>query len=90
MQIKIERRASDERLKQLGVRSWPRWSKDASHFPWKYDASETCYFLDGEVTVIPEGGEAVTMGAGDLVTFPEGMKCIWEIHQPVNKHYNFD
>ena len=39
--------------------------------------------------VTPEGGEPVEMGSGDLVIFPKGMKCTWEIREDVNKHYNF-
>lgn len=41
------------------------------------------------MVVTPDGGERVEMGAGDLVTFPKGMSCTWEIHKPVEKHYDF-
>ncbi|MDH5764479.1 MAG: cupin domain-containing protein [Gammaproteobacteria bacterium] len=76
-------------LNQLDVYNWPVWEKEVSDFPWTYDAEETCYFLQGEVIVIPDGGEAVTMSTGDLVTFPEGMSCRWVISKPVRKHYKF-
>jgi hypothetical protein len=42
------------------------------------------------VTVTPEGGEPVTMGQGDLVTFPAGMNCTWKIAKNVRKHYHLD
>lgn len=87
--IKVERQANEERLKQLGVYSWPIWTKESSEFPWTYDAEETCYFLEGDVVVTPEGGEPVAMGRGDLVTFPAGMSCTWKIRQDVRKHYTF-
>jgi hypothetical protein len=29
------------------------------------------------------------MGKGDLVTFPTGMKCTWDVKVPVRKHYRF-
>ena len=45
--------------------------------------------LEGEVTVTPEGGEAVKFGAGDLVVFPAGMHCRWDVHKAVRKHYQF-
>lgn len=80
---------SQEQLEALGVYNWPIWSKEASIFPWTYDSSETCLFLEGEVIVTPQGGEPVTMGKGDLVTLPQGMSCTWEIRQDVKKHYNF-
>jgi hypothetical protein len=28
-------------------------------------------------------GEAVKFGAGDLVTFPRGLKCSWEVRKPI-------
>ncbi len=88
-EIKIERNPSRERLDQLGVFGWPIWTKEVSTFPWTYDEAETCYFLEGEVVVTPEGGEPVTVGKGDLVTFPAGMSCTWEVRRPVRKHYTF-
>lgn len=87
--ISIEQQADERRLVELGVRDWPIWTKEASTFPWHYDESETCYFLEGEVVVTPAGGEPVAMGAGDLVTFPAGMDCTWEVRSPVRKHYRF-
>ena len=88
-EIKVERGPSAERLNKLGVRGWPIWTKEASTFPWSYDSSETCYFLEGDVTVTPDGGEPVRVGKGDLVTFPSGMSCTWEIRGAVKKHYTF-
>jgi uncharacterized cupin superfamily protein len=88
--IKIEHNPSQERLKQLNVSSWSIWTKEVSEFPWTYDEQETCYFLEGDVIVTPTNGEAVTMGKGDLVTFPAGMSCTWKIRSNVRKHYCFD
>lgn len=87
--IRIERQADTAALEAQGVFNWPVWSKEVSRFPWAYDAEETCYFLTGKVIVTPENGEAVEMGKGDLVTFPCGMNCTWEILEEVNKHYQF-
>jgi uncharacterized cupin superfamily protein len=87
--IKVERGPSEERLKELGVGGWPIWTKEESTFPWSYDSAETCYFLEGDVVVTPEGGEPLQVGKGDLVTFPSGMSCTWEIRGAVKKHYTF-
>lgn len=87
--ITLERQPTPDRLQALGVPQWPIWTKDASEFPWTYDEQETCYFLEGEVIVTPDGGEPVSMGKGDLVTFPAGMSCTWTILQAVRKHYSF-
>lgn len=90
MEIKIERQASQELLNNLGVSKWPIWTKEKSKFPWNYDSQETCYFLEGDVVVTPSEGQSVSMGKGDLVTFPAGMSCVWEIRSNVRKHYTFD
>ena len=76
-------------LDGLGVFDWPVWTKEVSLFAWTYDSEETCYFLEGDVIVSPRDGIPVRMGAGDLVTFPAGMSCTWEIRKTVRKHYNF-
>ena len=86
--IGIERPSADD-LALLGVAQWPIWTKEVSRFPWVYDATETCYVLAGDVTVTSADGAPVRFGAGDLVTFPAGMHCTWEIHAPVRKHYRF-
>lgn len=88
--ITVERRPSEQRIENLAVRSWPIWTKEISTFPWTYDCDEICLFLDGDVIVTPEGGEPVRMGVGDLVTFPAGMSCTWQVLQPVRKHYRFE
>jgi uncharacterized cupin superfamily protein len=49
------------------------------------------YILEGEVTVTPKnGGPPVSFGEGDLVTFPAGLSCLWEVKKPLRKHYHFD
>jgi uncharacterized cupin superfamily protein len=89
-QIKIERDPGQRRLGELGVSDWPIWTKEVSEFPWTYDAQETCYFLEGDVVVVPDGGEPVEMGKGDLVIFPKGMSCTWKVRGDVRKHYQFE
>lgn len=90
MEIQIEHQPSEDKLKQLGVYKWAIWEKEVSRFPWTYDSQETCYFLEGDVVVTPDDGQPVQMGKGDLVTFPDGMSCTWEIIKDVKKHYCFD
>ncbi len=88
--IEIRRNPDEKTLESAGVFQWPVWTKEVSEFPWTYDAAETCYFLEGEVTVTPEDGEPVLVGKGDLVTFPQGMSCTWKIVKNVKKHYRFE
>ncbi len=89
MKIVIQKNPEESELNEKGVVNWPIWEKEISKFPWSYDEQETCYFLAGDVTVTPDGGEPVSMGKSDLVVFPAGMSCIWDIKSPVKKHYKF-
>jgi hypothetical protein len=87
--IKVERNPGEAKLKELGVSDWSIWTKEVSEFPWTYDEQETCYLLEGEVTVTCRDGETASFGKGDLVTFPEGLSCTWKIVKDVRKHYRF-
>ena len=90
MEIKVVHQPNLAHLNELDVFNWPIWEKEISKFSWTYDDQETCYFLAGNVVVTPDGGQAVQMGKGDLVTFPAGMSCTWEVTREVRKHYCFD
>ena len=85
--ILVEKPTS-EKLSAQKVLSWPIWSKEVSSFDWYYDEKEICYFLEGEVTVKTSDGE-VSFGKGDLVSFPQGLKCVWNVKKEVRKHYKF-
>lgn len=80
--------AQEQKCKDWGMRSWPIWTKEVSVFDWNYDEKEVCLFLEGEVTV-KTPFETVSFGKGDLVTFPQGLSCTWQITKPVRKHYKF-
>jgi uncharacterized cupin superfamily protein len=87
--ISVVKNPTRQQLDKLGSTTWPIWEKEVSEFPWQYDEPETCYFLEGDVEVTPEGGKPVRIGKGDLVTFPQGMSCTWKVLKPVRKHYKF-
>ncbi|KAG6750971.1 hypothetical protein POTOM_045486 [Populus tomentosa] len=89
--IKVVRNPPESKLTELGVRKWPKWGCPPSKFPWTYSAKETCYLLEGKVKVYPDGAEEpVEITAGDLVEFPKGMSCTWDVSVGVDKHYNFE
>lgn len=83
------RKPSKEELTEMDVENWPIWDKEPSVFDWSYDSRETCYILEGSAVVIPSSGDPVEIGRGDLVVFPEGMDCRWEIRDEIRKHYKF-
>ena len=87
--IEVTRGCSEQQIDAFQARQWPIWSCDASTFPWQYDQRERCLLLEGDVTVTPENGEPVRFGAGDFVEFTAGLRCTWQVHQAVKKHYCF-
>ena len=89
MKIEVLNKPSPEKLTQLNVSNWPIWEKEASSFAWTYDLQEVCYILQGKVTVTPQDGQPATIQEGDLVTFPKGMICQWDISKDIRKHYQF-
>ncbi|NJO15750.1 MAG: cupin domain-containing protein [Thioploca sp.] len=86
-EITVEHNPSPAKLEVIGVYDWPIWTKEISEFPWTYESNETCYILEGKVTVTPDSGQPVQLGEGDLVTFPAGMSCTWQISSTIRKHY---
>ncbi|KAF5729638.1 hypothetical protein HS088_TW20G00001 [Tripterygium wilfordii] len=88
--IKIERNPPESKLTHLGVRSWRKWGCSPSKFPWTYSSKEICYLLEGKVKIYPDGSEEIVeIGAGDLIEFPRGMSCTWDVSVTVDKHYKF-
>lgn len=87
MEIKKLSLSSDE-IEKRGIKSWPVWSCGVERFPWKYDAEEHCFVLEGRVVVETEEG-SIEISAGDYVVFPAGLVCTWDVKEPVKKHYSF-
>jgi uncharacterized protein len=69
-------------------KSWPIWNCEASTFDWEYNETETCLLINGKVTVT-DGKNSVSFGPGDLVVFPAGLACTWQVKEAVTKYYNF-
>ena len=86
--VKLEK-PTDERLKQLGVDKWNTWECDVKRFDWEYDEDETFYVLEGNVKVTTDDGEEVEFGKGDLVIFPKGTRCVWDVKERIRKLYKF-
>lgn len=92
-QIKVIKKndpQNQELVEKLGCKRWSTWGCGVSKFPWSYSDTETALLLKGKVTVTPKGStEGVLIEAGDLVTFKEGLSCTWDVHEAIEKHYNF-
>ena len=82
--IKIEK-TDRERMAQEGVFDWPVWECEPSIFDWHYDQEESCFILEGKITV-KTASEEISIGPGDYVTFPKGLDCTWTVIEKVRKH----
>ena len=85
----VIKQLSDQEKKDLKIDSWPIWEKEISRFDWYYDSTEHCQILEGKVIVETKQGN-VKIKAGDFVTFPKGLKCVWNIKEDIRKHYSFE
>ncbi len=86
---------SQQELDKLNVTKWPTWEKEVSVFDWYFPEQEIAYIIAGECVITPvdsQGklGKPVSFGAGDLVTFPEGLAAKWEVKKALHKHYKLD
>lgn len=88
-EVTVEHNVPTVKLDAMNVESWPIWEKEISTFPWEYDQSETCYILDGMARITLSSDEEITIQEGDLVHFPAGLSCTWEVLEPIRKHYIF-
>jgi uncharacterized cupin superfamily protein len=50
--------------------------------------AETICLIEGDVTITPEGGEPITIGAGDIAFIPEGTRARWEVRETVRKGFH--
>ncbi|KAJ1459291.1 hypothetical protein M885DRAFT_57209 [Pelagophyceae sp. CCMP2097] len=86
------------------AKTWVLWDSGRKKgFPYNYTVEEKVLMVEGKATLQPnEGGDVVTVEAGDQVTFHVGasfeivetngdsrlgFQCKWTIQQRVKKHY---
>jgi len=71
------------------AKQWSKWdSKSRKKFPYNYSTEERVLVLKGSATLTPDDGSpAVTITAGDAVTFHIGFKCKWLVTKRMTKHY---
>jgi uncharacterized cupin superfamily protein len=82
----IIRKPTDSQISAMKTK--PVWTCGVSEFDWSYDEDETALIIEGEV-VVKHGSKSVSFAAGDLVVFPKGLSCVWQVKKPVKKHYLF-
>uniref|UniRef100_A0A7C9DQ67 (S)-ureidoglycine aminohydrolase cupin domain-containing protein n=1 Tax=Opuntia streptacantha TaxID=393608 RepID=A0A7C9DQ67_OPUST len=77
--VRVERKASPERLKELGVSRWSTWQTGKCRLPWDWHVDQLVYIEEGEVRVVPEGSQHyMSFKAGDLVRYPKWFEAdLW-------------
>ncbi len=87
-EIEVKRPNEDE-LNSLGVNNWSRWECEPSTFEWEYFSDETAYVLEGKGVIKTPTGE-VEINKGDIVHFPKGLKCTWQVLEKIQKVYRLE
>ncbi len=86
MNLIIKSPCSASVIIQYGIKNWPIWECEPSSFQWNYEEKETCLIIKGEAK-IKFDNKIFTIISGDLVVFPKGLVCYWEIIKPIKKHF---
>jgi uncharacterized protein len=64
------------------------WECEPGLSRWEFeDNGEFIHVLSGSIEVTPDDGEAVTLQAGDSMTFPKGWQGTWRIRETMRKVY---
>lgn len=80
MALQIEKATDVQREFFRGLREKQR--NPGEVLDWYYDEKTTCLILEGKA-VVDHYGEKIPVETGDLVTFPQGFHCQWEILEPL-------
>ena len=87
MKVLIQSPCSASVIIQYGIKNWPIWECEPSIFKWYYNEKEICFLIEGEANITTESGESYSIKSGDLVEFPEGLSCEWQIIKSIKKHF---
>ena len=87
MKVLITSPCSASTIIQYGIKSWPIWECEPSKFEWYYDDKEICLITKGQAKISTHNGNTYLIKAGDLVEFPAGLNCKWEVTKSIQKHY---
>ena len=69
-------------------KTWSVWTCGISKFDWEYTQEEHCFIIKGKVKVTTRDS-SFNISKGDYVIFPRGLKCHWEVIEPIEKYYDF-
>jgi len=85
----IVTKPTKEELASWNINSWSSWECEPSTFDWTYLDHESAYVFEGHV-IVEAYGKKTEIKKGDLVHFPKGMSCVWNVKETIKKVYNFN
>lgn len=63
------------------------WTHEPATFDYVFPGDETFHVLEGNVRITVEGGETVSLGPGDIVSFSKGQASNWVITRKLKKFF---
>jgi uncharacterized cupin superfamily protein len=80
----LQRPASIDAIPQAAI--WRVLPGSApEEFPYEFHGNELMHVLEGVLEVDIEGGDTVTVRAGDVAYFPAGTRSTWRLTTPLRK-----
>lgn len=65
------------------------WESDVGTWHATYTEYEYVHLLQGRIVITEDGGEPVTVRAGDAFAVEAGFRGTWRVEEPVRKHWAF-
>ena len=87
MNVLIKSPCSASVIIQYGIKNWPVWECEPSNFLRNYSEKEVCFIVEGEAKIKTKAGESYFIKSGDLIEFPKGLSCEWQIIKSFKKHF---
>ena len=63
------------------------WEATIGTYHATYTDYEFVHVIAGKVTITPDGGKSVNLGAGDAFTIEPGFSGTWKIKEKIRKHF---
>jgi uncharacterized protein len=86
--------ATGDKMQTSGLTLWQEgeqeigvWECTPGPSFWTLETNEFVYIVAGRMTVTPESGDPIEIGAGNTAVFPKGWAGTWQIHETIRKVY---
>ncbi len=63
------------------------FTAEPSTFRYAFGGDESFHVLEGDLEIMIDGGETVTLTPGDIASFPKGALSTWTLHSPLRKFF---